>query len=94
MAQTLEKPRSLGSELDGIRAKVEGGIRLTMEDGERLYLEVAPEQIERLPVAWTSLRPPDPWIDVAAGRSLFRVEDLLRLVDLIASVGAEASDAV
>ncbi len=63
-------------------------------DDERLYLEVASGQVEWVPVAWTSLGPPDPWIDLAAGRSLFRVEDLLRLADLITSVGEEGPDAV
>ena len=43
--------------------------------------------IEGQPIALDDVAEP---IDVAAGRSLFRVEDLLRLVDLIASVGAEA----
>ena len=63
-------------------------------DGERLCLEVASDRLEWIPVAWTSLGPPDPWIDLAAARSLFRVEDLLRLADLIANVGEEGSDAV
>ena len=63
-------------------------------DGERLCLGVTSDHLEWIPVAWTSLGPPDPWIDIAAGRCLFRVEDLLRLVDLIARVGEEAPDAV
>ena len=68
--------------------------RRRSEDGERLYLEVEPGRIEPVLLAWTSLSPPDPWIDIAAGRSLFRVEDLLRLADLIASVREEGADAV
>ena len=63
-------------------------------DGERLCLEVTPDRLEWIPVAWTSLAPPDPWLDIAAGRCLFRVEDLLRLADLIARVGEEGWDAV
>ena len=68
--------------------------RRHFEFGERLYLEVEPGRIETLPVAWTSLGPPDVWLDMAAGRSLFRVDDLLRLADLIASIREEAADAV
>ena len=63
-------------------------------DGERLCLEVTSDHLEWIPAAWTSLGPPDPWIDLAAGRSLFRIEDLLRLADLIASLGEEGSNAV
>ena len=37
-----------------------------------------------LPTAWTSLAPPDPFVGTSAGRSHFRVEDLLRLATLIA----------
>jgi hypothetical protein len=37
-----------------------------------------------LPTAWTSLAPPDPFVRASAGRSHFRVEDLLRLAALIA----------
>ena len=37
-----------------------------------------------LPTAWTSIAPPDPFVRTSAGRSHFRVEDLLRLASLIA----------
>ena len=37
-----------------------------------------------LPAAWTSIAPPDPFVRTSAGRSHFRVEDLLRLASLIA----------
>ena len=63
-------------------------------DRERLCVEGTPGRHEWVPVAWTNLGPPDPWLDIAAGRCLFRVEDLLRLADLIARVGEEGPDAV
>ncbi len=37
----------------------------------------------RLPTAWTSLVEPDPWVVLSGGRSAFRLEDLLSLVDLV-----------
>src|SRR5215472_7451436 len=37
-----------------------------------------------LPTAWTTLAPADPFVQMSAGRSHFRVEDLLRLTTLIA----------
>ena len=36
-----------------------------------------------LPASWTDIRAPDPFVAVAAGRSIFRLEDLRRLVDLV-----------
>ena len=37
----------------------------------------------RVPISFTSLAPPDPFVVVAAGRSDFRLEDLLKLVNLV-----------
>jgi len=44
------------------------------DDGQRL---------QSLPLAWTSLAPTDPCEVVAAGRALFRMDTLLRLVALL-----------
>ena len=54
---------------------------------DRLYLEIEPRRVVPVPAAWTSLAPPDPFAVLAGGRPLFRVEDLLRLCDLVAEVG-------
>jgi Family of unknown function (DUF5372) len=40
-------------------------------------------QLTSLPAGWTDVDPPDPFDAVSAGRSSFRVEDLLALVALI-----------
>lgn len=34
-----------------------------------------------LPIGWTELAPVDPYSSVGKGRSKFRVEDLIKLVD-------------
>ena len=39
-----------------------------------------------VPLAWTDLGLPDPFVSVSAGRSLFRFEDPLDLVRLIAEI--------
>ena len=39
-----------------------------------------------MPRAWTDLGDGDPFVMVAAGRSVFRVEDLLAVVELIAGL--------
>jgi hypothetical protein len=40
------------------------------------------QRLRSLPLAWTSLAPLDPFVSLAAGRARFRMEDLLRLVQL------------
>jgi len=42
--------------------------------------------LQRLRVNWTSLQASDPFVEVSAGRSPFRVLDLLALSDLVASL--------
>jgi hypothetical protein len=39
-----------------------------------------------VPLDWTDIGPKDPFVIVSAGRSLFRVEDLLSLASLIAEI--------
>lgn len=39
-----------------------------------------------LPLTWCDLRPPDPYLDINGKHSPFRVEDLLKLSDLIEEV--------
>jgi len=55
---------------------------------EYLYLEVSSERVERVLAGWTSLGVVDPFVKLSAGRSLFRVDDLLRLTELVAEIGA------
>jgi hypothetical protein len=73
--------------------------RRRVKSGEdRLYLQVGPEQVVTVPAAWTTLGRPDPLVELAGGRSLFRVEDLVRLCGLVAecraSTGSEEEDDV
>jgi len=39
--------------------------------------------LSSLPARWTSVGPPDPFVEISAGRSPFRVEDLLELSALL-----------
>lgn len=41
-----------------------------------------------LPAAWTDLVPPDPYVALSAGRSMFRVADLLSLAALVRGMAA------
>lgn len=48
------------------------------------------DELITVPIGWTDAVEPDPFVVVSAGRSDFRVQDLIRLVHLIA--GLKASD--
>jgi uncharacterized protein DUF5372 len=43
-------------------------------------------ELKSLPSAWTDVVEPDPFVVVAAGRSPFRIEDLLVLAELLPSL--------
>ena len=50
---------------------------------DRVFFVDDQGQLVSLPAQWTSLAPPDPFVIIAAGRSAFRVADLLELARLI-----------
>lgn len=50
---------------------------------ERIYFHDEVRQLRLLPASWTDAGPTDPFVVIAAGRSHFRVVDLLRLVELV-----------
>ena len=52
-------------------------------DADRVYVYDERGELVSLPVEWTDLAPEDPFVVIAAGRSAFRVEDLLALADLV-----------
>ena len=49
----------------------------------RVYYFDSKKQLKSIPTAWTSLRPEDPRCILVAGRSDFRLIDLLELSKLI-----------
>ena len=49
----------------------------------RVYFRDRNGQSAALPIAWTSLAAPDPFLIASAGNARFRLQDLLELVDLI-----------
>jgi hypothetical protein len=48
-----------------------------------VYFHSEHGQLLRLPARWTNAKPEDAFVAVAAGRCRFRVDDLLRLADLV-----------
>jgi Family of unknown function (DUF5372) len=56
---------------------------------DRVYFHGAGGHLTSVPASWTSLPSTDPFIAVAAGRSLFRIEDLLELAKLLGSLRDE-----
>jgi hypothetical protein len=49
----------------------------------RVYYYVSPGHLRSLPVSWTTIQEPDPFVTIAEGRSPFRVADLLELSRLL-----------
>ena len=45
-----------------------------------------------IPAGWTNADPEDPFVVIAAGRSAFRVDDLISLVSLIEGIRASSRD--
>jgi hypothetical protein len=57
-------------------------VRQTWGEDRVFFLEV--DGIQRsLPTAWTDAAEPDPFVALSGGRSLFRVEDLLVVIDVL-----------
>ena len=56
---------------------------------DRVYFHDDRGRFRRLPASWTDVVGEDAFVAVAAGRSPLRVEDLLRLAELVARLGAE-----
>src|SRR5208282_460707 len=54
--------------------------------GHRVYFHGDTGRLASLPAQWTSLFPVDPFVAVSAGRSPFRIQDLLELSQLIARI--------
>ncbi len=50
---------------------------------ERVYYHDESGRLCLIPIAWTSLACVDPFVEVAAGRAMFRPEDLLRLAAFV-----------
>ena len=50
---------------------------------ERVYYLDANDRLRSLPLSWTSLAAPDPFVTIAAGRAYFRPIDLLTLTHLM-----------
>jgi hypothetical protein len=56
---------------------------------ERVYYHDEAGTLCCLPLAWTSLAPIDLFVHVSAGRAAFRVDDLLELSSILASLTLE-----
>jgi hypothetical protein len=54
--------------------------------GHHVHFHDDTGRLASLPAQWTSLFPVDPFVALSAGRSPFRVQDLLELAELIARI--------
>ncbi len=53
---------------------------------DRVFYVDENDQVRALPARWTDVVADDPFVVISAGRSDFRIGDLLELVDLIAKM--------
>jgi len=56
-------------------------------DADRVYVFDPDGELVSLPAEWTDAVAADPFVEIAAGRCPFRVEDLLKLVELVEQLG-------
>jgi len=55
---------------------------------DRVYFRDAAGELVSLPAAWTDAVAPDPFVIVSAGRSAFRIADLVELTGLVAELAS------
>ncbi len=56
---------------------------------DRVYYHDTAGTLCSLPAVWTSVAPVDPFVTVAAGRSTFRLLDLLELARLVTALSGQ-----
>ena len=55
---------------------------------DRVFYRAPDGRMRYLPRRWTNLTAPDPFVIAAAGRAYFRLEDLVRVAELIKELRA------
>lgn len=53
---------------------------------DRVFFVADDGQLASLPAGWTDVDPPDPFVAISAGRSAFRIDDLLSLASLLEGI--------
>ena len=53
--------------------------RFTWRESRVFFRDPATDRVRSLPIAWTDLAPPDPFVVQAAGRAILRLSDLQAL---------------
>jgi hypothetical protein len=56
----------------------------------RVFFHDQDGRLRSLPATWTSVAPPEPFVEASAGRSLFRVDDLLALAALVSRLSGRS----
>lgn len=58
----------------------------------RVYFHDDEGKLRRMPASWTDIGDADPHVVLAGGRSFFRLEDLIRLADLVGQIRSNPHD--
>jgi hypothetical protein len=59
---------------------------------DRVFFDTGGNCLMSLPARWTDVLPPDPLVAMAHGRSPFRADDLLKLVELLRRIDAQSRE--
>ena len=57
---------------------------------EKVYFYDDSGRLSTVPLQWTTFAAPDPFVRISAGRSAFRVGDLLELADVLIQFSGES----
>ena len=58
----------------------------------RVYYYNEQNKLTTLPLSWTSLQDPDPFVTYSEGRSSFRIQDLIELVSILTELSAQKEE--
>jgi hypothetical protein len=67
---------------------------------DRVYFQDSSKRLRRIPLGWTNAASTDAFVDAAKGRCRFRIDELLRMIDLVDGMredkarGCKANDVV
>jgi hypothetical protein len=61
---------------------------------DRVYFRNEKNELTAMPASWTDVMDADPLVSLAAGRTLFRANDLVDLVALVRSLSTKGGQSV
>ncbi len=60
--------------------------------GDRVFFHADDSVLISVPIGWTSLAEPDPFVVISGGKTHFRLDDLYRLADILDDLQQQDTD--